>query len=91
MLYVVLVTQLCPTLVHGILQGRILEWIAIPFSRRSSQCRDQTRVSCIAGRYFTIWATREAAYVMYAQFQNGGKEKVEWIEKVALMFIYYHV
>ena len=77
MLYVVLVTQLCPTLVHGILQGRILEWIAIPFSRRSSQCRDQTRVSCIAGRYFTIWATREAAYVMYAQFQNGGKEKVE--------------
>ena len=87
MLYIVLVTQLCPTLVHGILQGRIpewiahgilqgriLEWIAIPFSRRSSQCRDQTRVSCIAGRYFTIWATREAAYVMYAQFQNGGMQ-----------------
>ena len=68
----VLVAQLCPTLcdpmdcslpgssVHGILQGRILEWIAISFSRGSSQSRDRTQVSCIAGRFFTIWATREA-------------------------------
>ena len=45
---------------HGILQARILEWIAIVFSRRSSQPRDRTRVSYIAGRFFTIWATREA-------------------------------
>ena len=40
--------------VHGILQARILEWVAIPFSRGSSQPRDQTWVSCIAGRFFTI-------------------------------------
>ena len=43
--------------VHGILQARILEWVAIPFSRGSSWPRDRTRVSRIAGRFFTIWAT----------------------------------
>ena len=46
--------------VHGILQARILEWVAIFFSRESSWPRDQTQVSCIAGRRFTLWATREA-------------------------------
>ena len=46
--------------VHGILQARILEWVAVPFSRGSSQPRDQTQVSHIAGRFFTSWATREA-------------------------------
>ena len=63
--------QSCPTLwepmnccppgssVRGILQTRILEWTAIPFSRGSSQPRDWIWVSCIAGRFFTIWATRE--------------------------------
>ena len=68
----VLVTQLCPTLsdprncsppgssVHGILQARILEWVAIPFSTGPSWPRDQTRVSCIAGGFFTVWATTEA-------------------------------
>ena len=45
---------------YGILQARILEWVAIPFSRGSSQPRDWTWVSCIAGRVFTFWATREA-------------------------------
>ena len=44
----------------GILQARILEWVATPFSRRSSWPRDWTRVSCIAGRLFTVWAAREA-------------------------------
>ena len=48
--------------VHGILQARIREWVAIPFSRRSSWPRDGTRVSCIAGRFFTVWATREALF-----------------------------
>ena len=54
------VAQLCPTLcdpmdytVHGILQARILEWVAFPFSRVSSQPRDRTQVSGIAGGYFT--------------------------------------
>ena len=61
------IAQLCPTLcdpmdytVHGILQARILEWVAFLFSRASSQPRDWTQVSCIAGRFFTNWATREA-------------------------------
>ena len=63
------IPQLCPTLcdpmdctVHGILQARILEWVAFPFpfSRGSSQPRDRTQVSHIAGRFFTSWATREA-------------------------------
>ena len=45
--------------IHGILQVRILEWVAILFSRESSQPRDQTWVSCIAGRFFTIGAIRE--------------------------------
>ena len=43
--------------VHGILQARILEWVAITFSRGSSQPRDKTQVSCLAGSFFTIWAT----------------------------------
>ena len=46
--------------IHGILQVRILEWIAFPFSRGSSLPRDWTQVSHIAGRFFTSWATREA-------------------------------
>ena len=45
--------------VHGILQVRTLEWVAISPPRGSSQPRDQIQVSCIAGRFFTIWATRE--------------------------------
>ena len=68
----VLVTQLCPTLidpmdhrppgssVHGILQARIQEWVAIPFCRGSSPSRDRTWIVSIAGRFFTNWATREA-------------------------------
>ena len=45
--------------VHGILQARILVWVAMHSSRGSSQPRDWTQISCIAGRFFTIWATRE--------------------------------
>ena len=47
--------------IHGIFQTRILKWVAISFSRESSQLRDQTQVSCIAGRLLTIWAIREVA------------------------------
>ena len=43
----------------GILQARILEWVAVPFSRGSSQSKDRTQVFCIAGGFFTSWATRE--------------------------------
>ena len=45
---------------HGIFQARILEWVAISFSRGSSWLRDWILVSCILGRCFTIWATQEA-------------------------------
>ena len=65
------VAQSCPTLCEScsvvsdsllpeILQARILEWVAVPFSRGSSQPRDRTRVSCLAGGFFTNWAIREA-------------------------------
>ena len=68
------VAQLCLTLcnpmacsapgssVHGILQARTLEWVAISSSRGSSQPRDRTQVCCIAGRFFTICATKEAHF-----------------------------
>ena len=51
--------------VQGIFQARILEWVAISFSRGSSWPRDWTQVSCIVGRHFTIWATREAAFCLW--------------------------
>ena len=71
------VAQLCPTLCdpvdcslpgfsdHGIFQARVLEWVAISFSRGSSWPRDQTRVSRIVGRCFTLWATREALFTIF--------------------------
>ena len=52
--------------VHGVLQARILEWVAISFSRGSSRPRDWTQVSCIAGRVFTHWGTREAVELEFA-------------------------
>ena len=70
-------TQLCLTIcdpvdckipgsaVHGIFQARVLEWVAISFSRGSSQPRDWTQVSRIADRHFTLWATREAIILLY--------------------------
>ena len=78
----VLIAQSCPALcdptdcsppgpsVHGILQTWILEPVAIPFSRGSSQPRDRTWVSCIAGSFFTIWAIREAR-VHHVKCQTG--------------------
>ena len=50
---------------HGILQARVLEWVAISFSRGSSLPRDRTRVSRIPGRCFNLWATREAMHDHY--------------------------
>ena len=49
--------------VHGIFQARVLEWVAISFSRRSSRPKDRTWVSRIVGRRFTVWATR-ALYII---------------------------
>ena len=71
-MYTYLVAQSCPTLcssmdcnppgssVRRISQARILEWVAIPFSRGSFQPRDQTQISCMAVRFFTACTTREA-------------------------------
>ena len=67
---VVLVAQSCPSLqsrgcslpgssAHGILQARILEWVAISYSRGSFRLRDRTSISCIAGGFFTIWTIGE--------------------------------
>ena len=56
-------SSLCDSLIYfGILQARILEWVPIPFSRGSSQPRNETQVPHIAGRFFTIWATRKVPY-----------------------------
>ena len=49
--------------VHGILQARIPDWVAIPFSRGSSWPKDWTQVSCITDRFFTIWATKEISEI----------------------------
>ena len=53
--------------VHGIFQARILEWVAVSFSRWSPWPRDRTWVSCTAGRVFTNWATREAQSFFFRQ------------------------
>ena len=83
----VLVTQLCLTFcdpidcsqpnssVHRISQARILEWVAIPFSRVSSPPRDQIHVSCIADRFFTNWAAREA---LPSKCLMDSGEKISW-------------
>ena len=77
----VLVTQLCLTLcdsmdcsptgssVQGTLQARMLEWVAISFFKGSSQPRDQTAVSCTAGRFFTVWATLESQGSLYLRIE----------------------
>ena len=54
--------------VHGILQAGVLEWIAISFSRGAFQPSNWTQVSCIAGRFFTNWTTREASYKLPVVF-----------------------
>ena len=70
--------------VHGILQARILEWVAMPFSRGSSSPRDQTWVSCMAGSFFTDWATREAPIV--AQIKT-----LTWNGKWFQLFYYFYL
>ena len=81
------VAQFCLTLcnpmdytVHGILQAKILEWVAFPFSRGSSQPRDQAQVSHITGGFFTSWATREGS-LLKMQIPGpspGRSDAVDW-------------
>ena len=82
----VLVTWSCPTLcnlmnssppgssVHGILQARTLEWVAFPFSRASSQPRDWIPISCIAGKFFTIWA-RQGSLILNWYLNNSEQKR----------------
>ena len=63
--------------VHGIFQARILEWVAIPSSRRSCQPRDRTQASCTGGGFLTIWATREALKALIKAIKKK-KRHLEW-------------
>ena len=62
LVFSIILRSLPASSVRGILQARILEWVAIPFSRGFSQPRDRTRVSFIVSWFFTIWATRESLF-----------------------------
>ena len=89
-----LVIQLCPTLcdsidcspsgsfVHGILQARIMEWIAIPFSRGSSQSGDQVHVSCIEADFY---------HLSHQGSKSTTRKKLQWSERTALKHVYYHM
>ena len=101
------VPQACPTLcdpmdcsppgssVHGIFEARILERVAISFSRRASWPRDWTQVSPTVGRCFTVWATREvlAKYNLHNKFYSYlplpnayGMPKQEYIKTLTVFF-----
>ena len=72
--------------VHGILQERMMEQVVIPFSRRLSQPRDWTWVSCIAGCFFIIWATRKALFIfnwriIASQYCIGVYQTSTWISR----------
>ena len=66
-----MVYSLAGSSVHRILQARILEWVTIPFSRESSQPRDRTQVSRVAGRFSTVWVSREAHYFISVQSRHS--------------------
>ena len=86
-----LVTQLCPALcdpmycslpgysVHGISQARILEWVTMPSSRRSSQPRDQAQVSSTAGGFFTIWPIEVINLMKTGLFDREEGMKTTWL------------
>ena len=92
----VLVTQSCltfcnpiayqTTVLYEILQARILEWVAIPFSRGSSWPRDWTLVSCIVGTFFTVWATGEVPLFLYLTEILDGSEKSFRVRKIWVTF-----
>ena len=98
----VLVAQLCLTLcdpmdysppgssICGIFQARILEWVAIPFSRGSSQPRDQTHISCIAGRFFATLVTHFSCETMlwwtFCSFIFDHEDVIDWINQKWSLF-----
>ena len=89
------VAQSCPALcdtvdciVHGILQARILEWVAYPFSSGSSPPRNRTGVSCIAGGFFTNWVIRETRKTHILFFFNCNAVNPCYSQTVYLWFAY---
>ena len=75
-------------IVHGIFQARILEWVAIFFSRRSSRPRDQTLVSCIAGRFFTREPLGKPSYPQ--ELPNASNQGITPMERVAKHIVTHH-
>ena len=71
---------------RGISQARVLEWVAISFSRVSSRPRDQTRVSHIAGRGFSVWATREACWLIRTTSIQSNLEKSNSLDYFSTIF-----
>ena len=65
--------------VHGIFQARVLQWVAISFTRGSSWPRDRTQVSCIAGRCFTFWAIREAQWKQRETLFGGAPKSLQMV------------
>ena len=94
----VLAVQSCPTVctpmdcslpgssVHGFLQARILEWVAIPYSKEYSQWRDQTQVFWIAGRFFMVWVTRDSNTTNTTYWELILCELVFWV-----FYVYYFI
>ena len=76
--------------VHVILQARILEWVVISFSRISSWPRDRTHVSCIAGGFFTIWATGEALLLLWVHFKKGWQFVLWWTKTEGAISYMFH-
>ena len=63
--------------VHGIFQARMLDWVAISFSRRSSRPRDTMRGSCIVSRHFTVWATREVLETLWNKGSSQTRDETQ--------------
>ena len=95
----VLATQSCPALydpmecsppgssIHGILQAKLLEWIAISSSTGSFQPRDRTQVFSIVGRFFTTWATREAQKGAYSLPRKSEVDHLLFVLKYVIMIV----
>ena len=79
--------------VHGISQTRILEWDAMPSSREKAQPRDRTQVSCIAGGFFTSWATREAKenQQTFLILRDPPKRKIEVTNLKPVLHVFFGV
>ena len=82
--------------VHGMLQARILEWVAIPFSKRSFQPWDRTWVSYITGRFFTVWTIKHASNVYVREWMKKGSStetlcKLHYLSDIWVLGILMHL